>query len=92
MGQKAPGGTVKLSGREPEESMSSSDSLSDEEDVGESSGVVLGVWCRKSMGGCRVFFLSIAYSVRRSLGYGAGVVKPRNPPRWCCNPPRQPKQ
>lgn len=31
--------------------MSSSDSESDEEDVGESSGVELGVLCQKSRGG-----------------------------------------
>ena len=43
MGQKAPRGTAKLTGREPdEESISSSNSLSEEEeDVGERSGVEL---------------------------------------------------
>lgn len=67
MGQNAPAGTVRLNGREPDRSMSSSDSLSEDDDVGESSGVDVGVLCQKWRGGYRVFFLSIAYSVRGFL-------------------------
>lgn len=44
MGQQAPGGTVRLRGRDwaGSESISSSDSLSEEDEVGESAGVELG--------------------------------------------------
>jgi hypothetical protein len=38
---KAPAETARLTGREPEDSISSSESLS--EDVGDNSGVVVGV-------------------------------------------------
>lgn len=62
IGQKAPAETARLTGREPEDSMSSSESLSEE--VGDSSGVVLGVKFQKKEE-ARDFFLSIAYSVRR---------------------------
>jgi hypothetical protein len=44
--------------------MSSSDSVSDDEEVGESSGVELGELDQKSRGGCRDLFFSIALSVR----------------------------
>jgi hypothetical protein len=33
--------------------------------VGDNSGVVVGVWFRKKRDGASVFFLSIAYSLRR---------------------------
>jgi hypothetical protein len=62
MGQKAPAETAKLTGREPDDSISSSESLSDE--VGDSSGVVDGEKFQKKAG-ARDFFLSIALSVRR---------------------------
>jgi hypothetical protein len=57
MGQKAPAETARLTGREPEDSMSSSESLSEE--VGDSSGVVLGVEFQKNEGDSD-FFLSMA--------------------------------
>lgn len=57
MGQKAPAETARLTGREPEDSISSSESLSEE--VGDSSGVVVGVKFQKKDED-RVFFLSIA--------------------------------
>lgn len=53
--EKAP---ARLTGREPEDSMSSSESLSEE--VGDNSGVAVGVWFRKKREGASVFFLSIA--------------------------------
>lgn len=56
MGQEAPAEMAKLTGREPDESISSSESLSDE--VGDSSGVVFGEKFQKDED--RVFFLSIA--------------------------------
>jgi hypothetical protein len=62
MGQKAPAETARLTGREPEDSISSSESLSDE--VGDSSGVVLGVKFQKNEGASD-FFLSMAYRERR---------------------------
>jgi hypothetical protein len=62
MGQKAPDETAKLTGREPDESISSSESLSDE--VGDNSGVVDGEKFQKKAG-ANVFFFSIADSVRR---------------------------
>lgn len=62
MGQKAPDETAKLTGREPDESISSSESLSDE--VGDNSGVVDGEKFQKKAG-ANVFFFSIADSVWR---------------------------
>lgn len=57
IGHKAPGETARLAGREPGDSISSSESLSEE--VGDSSGVVVGVKFQKKDED-RVFFLSIA--------------------------------
>lgn len=56
MGPKAPAETARLTGREPDDSISSSESLSEE--VGDNSGVVLGVKFQKD--GASVLFLSIA--------------------------------
>lgn len=56
IGQKAPVETARLTGREPEDSISSSESLSDE--VGDKSGVVVGEKFQKDEE--RDFFLSIA--------------------------------
>lgn len=61
MGQKAPE-TARLTGREPEDSMSSSESLS--EDVGDRSGVVLGEKFQKKAGD---FFFSIAERLARGF-------------------------
>ena len=44
--------------------MSSSESVSDDEDVGESSGVELGVLCQKRRGGCKDLFFSISLNGR----------------------------
>ena len=74
MGQKAPAETARLTGREPDDSMSSSESLSDE--VGESSGVVDGEKFQKKAG-ARDFFLSIALIVRRApLNWKRFLTKP----------------
>lgn len=64
MGQKAPAETARLTGREPEDSMSSSESLSDE--VGDRSGVVVGEKFQKKAG-AKDFFFSIAENVPRGL-------------------------
>lgn len=61
MGQKAPVETARLTGREPDEAMSSSESLSEE--VGDNSGVVDGEKFRKD--GAKDLFFSIAKSRRR---------------------------
>lgn len=53
--------TAKLCGRDPDEdSISSSDSESDEDDVGESSGVTIGVEVQGNIDDCKDFFRSIA--------------------------------
>lgn len=75
IGQKAPAETARLTGREPDDSISSSESLSDE--VGDSSGVVDGEKFQKKAG-ARDFFLSIALSVRRG---------PWNLDRFLTSPP-----
>lgn len=56
--EKAPDEMARLTGREPDDSISSSESLSEE--VGDNSGVAVGVWFRKKREGANVFFLSIA--------------------------------
>ena len=84
--EKAPDEMARLTGREPDDSISSSESLSEE--VGDNSGVAVGVWFRKKRDGANVFFLSIAYSVRRGpligffltgrplrVGRGSSLVK-----------------
>lgn len=83
MGQKAPVVTVRLLGREPDEgSMSSSESESEDDDVGESSGVELGVEFQKLRGGWKVFFLSMAQVFaalkRREKFGGEPKVRPLN--------------
>lgn len=65
MGQKAPAETARLTGREPEDSISSSESLSEE--VGDNSGVVVGEKFQKKAG-ANVFFFSMADNVRRGPG------------------------
>jgi hypothetical protein len=75
IGQKAPVETARLTGREPDDSISSSESLSDE--VGDSSGVVDGEKFQKKAG-ARDFFLSIALSVWRG---------PWNLDRFLTSPP-----
>lgn len=80
MGQKAPAETARLTGREPEESMSSSESLS--EDVGDSSGVVLGVKFQKKEG-AKDFFFSMAERERRgALNRRRFVTGPPLDGRW----------
>ena len=60
MGQKAPDGAPRLRGRDPEGSMSSSESELEEDEVGESSGVELGVEFQKNSGWWKDVFLSMA--------------------------------
>jgi hypothetical protein len=62
--------------------MSSSDSVSEEEEVGESSGVELGELFQKSSGGCKDLFFSIALSVRPPcwMNVESGIIAHTLPP------------
>lgn len=57
-GQKAPEGTARLACEVLAESMSRSESVSDDEEAGDNSGVAVGVDCQNKRGG--KVFLSMA--------------------------------